>query len=170
MGNSQTGEQSDQRSSPTVVKVLAPRSGFPAWGSGKGTGNPQERDLEGQWDFITGLPQAWGDQAPTLGGHKQNLARTRPPGQGAVTPEEAEPDLPASVRGPPAAVRVSRGPPRGRGQWQRPLEDAPWYKSLRPLDVTINCTVEPADPRAWLPLVKQLTSREHNRTQQQKPD
>ena len=28
--------------SPTVVKVLTPTSGFPACGSNKGTGNPQE--------------------------------------------------------------------------------------------------------------------------------
>ena len=36
----QTGEQY-QRGSPTFVKVLNPTSGFPAWGSSKGTGNPQ---------------------------------------------------------------------------------------------------------------------------------
>ena len=41
MGNPQTGEQQNQRSSPTVVKVLNPRSDFPAWESGKGNGNPR---------------------------------------------------------------------------------------------------------------------------------
>ena len=40
-GNTKTGEQLNRRSSPTVVKVLSPKSGFPAWGSSKGTGNPQ---------------------------------------------------------------------------------------------------------------------------------
>ena len=39
VGDSQTGEQY-QRSSPTLVKVLHPPSGFPAWGSSKGTRNP----------------------------------------------------------------------------------------------------------------------------------
>ena len=38
----QTGEQQQPRSSPTIVKVLNPMSGSPAWGSDKGTGNPQE--------------------------------------------------------------------------------------------------------------------------------
>ena len=40
-GNTKTGEQLNRRSSPTDVKVLSPKSGFPAWGSSKGTGNPQ---------------------------------------------------------------------------------------------------------------------------------
>ena len=39
-GDPLTGEQF-QRSSPTVVKVRSPRSGFPAWGPKKGTGHPQ---------------------------------------------------------------------------------------------------------------------------------
>ena len=42
VGDSQTGEQWYQRSSPTAVKILSPTSGFPAWGSRKSTGNPQE--------------------------------------------------------------------------------------------------------------------------------
>ena len=29
------------KSSPTVVKILNPTSGFPTWGSDKGAGNPQ---------------------------------------------------------------------------------------------------------------------------------
>ena len=41
VGDPQMGEQEHQRSSPTVVKVWNPMSGFPAWGPSKGTGNPQ---------------------------------------------------------------------------------------------------------------------------------
>ena len=41
VGDSQTQEQKYQRSSGTVVKVLNSTSDFPAWGSIKGTGNPQ---------------------------------------------------------------------------------------------------------------------------------
>ena len=38
----QTGAQYYQRSPPSVVKVLNPTPGFPAWGADKGTGYPQE--------------------------------------------------------------------------------------------------------------------------------
>jgi len=70
VSNSKTGEQY-QRSSPTVVKVLSPMSGFLAWGSGKGLGIPRESHIEGQWDLITGFPQDWGKQIPFLEGtHK----------------------------------------------------------------------------------------------------
>ena len=34
----------------------------------------------------------------TLGGHKQNLVHTRTQEKGAVTPQEADPDLPVSVQ------------------------------------------------------------------------
>ena len=44
------------------MKVLNPTSGFPAWGSDKGTGNPQGSGLEGQWDLIIGLSEDWGKQ------------------------------------------------------------------------------------------------------------
>ena len=51
------GEQSFQRSTHIVVKVLNPMSGFPAWGSNKGAGNPQESGFEGQQDLIIQLPE-----------------------------------------------------------------------------------------------------------------
>ena len=44
------------------MKVLSPTSGFPAWGSDKGTRNPRESDLEVQWDLTAGLPQDWGKE------------------------------------------------------------------------------------------------------------
>ena len=45
-----------------------------------------------------------GNRDSTLGGHTQNSVHTRTQGEGAVTPEETEPDLPASVGGCPAEV------------------------------------------------------------------
>ena len=45
----------------------------------------------------------------TLGGHKQNLVRTRSQEEGAVTPQETDPDLPVSVQESPAESWVSGG-------------------------------------------------------------
>ena len=42
LGDLQTGEQQYQRSSPTVVKVPNPTSGFPAWYLTKRLGIPRE--------------------------------------------------------------------------------------------------------------------------------
>ena len=38
----------------------------------------------------------------TLGGHKQNLVRTRTQEKGAATPQETDPDMPMSVQESPA--------------------------------------------------------------------
>ena len=46
-----------------------------------------------------------------LGGYKQNLVCTKTQSKGAVTPEEAEPDLPVNVGGSPMKVWVSSGSP-----------------------------------------------------------
>ena len=74
-------------------------SGFPAWESGKRT---RESDFEDQQDLITGLSQDWEKQR--LGRPKQNLARTRTQGQGAVTPQETEQDLLAGAGGSPVTA------------------------------------------------------------------
>ena len=47
-----------------------------------------------------------------LGGHKQNLAGTRTQKKGAVTPQEADPDLPVNVQESLAEAWV------GGGLWQ----------------------------------------------------
>ena len=49
----------------------------------------------------------------TLGGHKQNLVCTKTQGKGAVTSQESEPDLPASVGGSLSEAWVSSGSPWG---------------------------------------------------------
>ena len=46
-----------------------------------------------------------------LGGHKQNLAGTRTQEKGAVTPQEADPDLPVNVQESLAEAWVGGGRP-----------------------------------------------------------
>ena len=50
-----------------------------------------------------------GETDSTVGRHKQNLACTKTQGKGAVTPQETEPNLPASVGGFPMEVWISSG-------------------------------------------------------------
>ena len=51
----------------------------------------------------------------TLGGHKQNLVHTRTQENGAVTPQETEPDLLVSVQESPVEAWVGCGLSRGQG-------------------------------------------------------
>ena len=55
----------------------------------------------------------------TLGGHTQSSVCTRTHGEGAVSPQETEPDLPASVGGSPAEAVGGCGSPQGQGHWQQ---------------------------------------------------
>lgn len=48
------------------MRLPSPTSGFPAWRSDKGTGNPQDSDLEGQWDLTVSLPWDCRKQIPVL--------------------------------------------------------------------------------------------------------
>ena len=66
-----------------------------------GLGIPKESDLEGQQALIIGLAQDWGKQRLQSCGHKQNFAWTNTQRKGAVTPQETESKLSASVGGPP---------------------------------------------------------------------
>jgi len=50
---------------------------------------------------------------------KNNLAVTKTQGKGAVTPQETDPDLPASVGGSPVEAWVSKFSPQGRRHWQQ---------------------------------------------------
>ena len=87
----QTAGQLYQRNSYTVEKVLGPTADFPTWGSGKGTENAQ-----GIWLWRPGgfnYRTSTGLERQTLGGHKQNLVRTRSQEKGAVSPQETELDL-----------------------------------------------------------------------------
>ena len=51
----------------------------------------------------------------TLGGHKQNLVHTRTQEEGAVTPQETDPDLPVSAQEFPAEAGVGSGLRQGLG-------------------------------------------------------
>ena len=61
IGDPQTGEPEYQQSFCTVLKVLGPTPGFPAWGSGKGTMITRKSNYAGQWDLIAET-QNWGKQ------------------------------------------------------------------------------------------------------------
>ena len=58
-----------------MKKVMGLTTDFPTRRSNKGTENPREFDLGGQWDLIIRTYTGLGKQ--TLGGHKQNLVCTR---------------------------------------------------------------------------------------------
>ena len=53
----------------------------------------------------------------TLGGHKQNLVRTRTQEKGALTQQETDPDLPVSVQESPAEAWVDDVLLQGWGHW-----------------------------------------------------
>ena len=56
-----------------------------------------------------------GLEKQTLGGHKQYLVCTRTQEEGAVTPQETEPDLPVCVWESLAEAWVDHGLPWGQG-------------------------------------------------------
>ena len=104
VGDSKTGEHLCHRNPPTGVKVLSPTSGFPTWGSGNGRRNSQRIRLRSLAGFdcrtLTGLGE---QKLHSWRAHTKQYAH-RDPGEGAVTPQETEPNLSASVGGPPAEV------------------------------------------------------------------
>ena len=63
------------------------------------------------FDYITST----GLGKQTLGGHKQNLVRTKTQEKGAVTPQEIDPDLPVSVWESLVEVWVGGGLLQGQG-------------------------------------------------------
>ena len=107
------------------MNVLNPTSGFPVWGHSKGTGNPQGIWPSGPVGFDYRPSRGLRETDSSFRGHKQNFAHTKTQRRGAVTPQEAEPKLPASVGGPPLEVWVSRGSPQGRKHWKFPFDVNP---------------------------------------------
>ena len=97
----------------------------------KGLGFLRESGLQGQQDLIIGLPEDWGKQKhSSLREHKQNFACTKTHRRGAVTSQEPEPPLPASVGGPPVEHGLAgahhrdgalEGPPWCKPSWSSPL-------------------------------------------------
>ena len=60
-----------------------------------------------------------GNRDSTLGGHTQSSVHIRTQREGAVIPQETEPDLPAGVGGSPAEAGGGCGSPWGQGHWQQ---------------------------------------------------
>ena len=66
------------------------------------------------WESLGNLTlKATGGEVETLGRHKQNFVCITTQGKGAVTPQETESELPASVGGSPVEVCVGSGLPWG---------------------------------------------------------
>ena len=68
--------------------------------------------------MIIGLHRARGNKDSSLGGHKQNLDKTQR--EGAMSPQETDPKLSASVGGSPVEVWVSSGFRRDDGTGSSP--------------------------------------------------
>ena len=98
--------------------------------------------------------------------HKQNLACTKTQRKGAATHRRLNQNYALVLGGSPVEVWVGRGSPQGLGHWQQQSEKVslgnPPLVTL--LEVIINPTIEPTDPRAGSPQYKQLPRREHNPT------
>ena len=78
----------------------------------KGLGIPREPDLEGQQDLTVGISQDWRKERLHSWRTQKNLACIKTQGKGAVTPQEIESDLPASVGGSTGEAWVSSGSPQ----------------------------------------------------------
>ena len=100
------------------MKVLNPTSGFPAWGSDKGTESPGNL---ASMIWLQVFHRTGGNKDSSLGGHKQNFGHTKTQGRGAVSRHETEQKLPASVRGSPVGAWVSRDSPQWQAHWKVPL-------------------------------------------------
>ena len=148
----------NSKTKEAVLKVLSPKSGFPAWGYNRGTGNPHGiwpgRPVGLDYRTSTGLGET---EIPVLEGNKTQR-------KGAATPQETEPKPPAGAGGSPVEEGVSGGSPQEGGTGNRSPRRAPLAKAL--LEVAINPTIEPIDPRAGSPQAKQPPGREPTSTHQ----
>ena len=137
VGHPRTGEQYHQRSSPTVVKVLSFTSGFPAWISGKGTGNLQGTCLWRRAGFDYRISTGLGEpETPFLEGTNKILCAPRSKGKEQWPHRGTEPDLLLLEGllwrcGSALACRED-------GALERAvLEGAPWHKSPWRLPLTL---------------------------------
>ena len=106
-GDNYIAEQLYLVNSHTVKKVLGWKTGFPTWGSGKGTGNSQGIWLWRPVGFDYRTSTRLGKQP--FGRHKQNLVCTRTQEKGAATPQETEPDFSVSAQESPVQAWVGGG-------------------------------------------------------------
>ena len=142
-------------------RVLSPTSGFPAWGFGKRT-----RDPQGIWLWRPGGSGygTEGKRDSTLGWHKQNLYPSGPRRK-EQWPQETELDLLARVEGLLWRCGLAVGHHWGVGPGSSNPGRCLLLWAL--LETAINPTTKPVDSKAGLPQVKQLTGRKHSSTHEQ---
>ena len=75
-----------------------------------------------------------GETDSSLRGHKQNSVHAKTQRRGAVTPQQTEPKIPASVGGPPLEALVGKDSPQG---WTGELEGPPCHRSSGSLPLTL---------------------------------
>ena len=100
----------------------------------KGLGVPRTLALRASRIRLYDSQRTRGNRDSSLGGHKQNSVHTKTQRRGAVTPQETEPKIPASVGGPPLEALVGRDSPQG---WTGELEGPPCNKSSGSLPLTL---------------------------------
>ena len=102
----------------------------------KRLGIPRESGLKGSRIWSLAFPRTKVTRDSSLRGHKQNSASTKTQRREAVTPQEADPKLPASVGGSPVEAWLGQGLTTGMGA----LEGPPWCKpSSSPLTLHRAC-------------------------------
>ena len=153
VGNPQTGEQITEEVLPLLWRFWASQH----------ASKLGDLTLEASGIWLQDFHRAGGNRDSSLGGHKQNLVHTKIQGKESVTPQETEPDLPASVRGSPVEVRVGSASRRDTGSSSPGRRLLAWVLS----EVAINPAIAPWRPQGWEPQAKQLTGREPNPTHQQ---
>ena len=101
-----------------------PHVRLPSLGIQQRLGIPRESGLKGSRIWSLTFPRTKVTRESSLRGHKQNSASTKTQRREAVTPQEADPKLPASVGGPPVEAWLGQGLTTGMGA----LEGPPWCK------------------------------------------
>ena len=155
VGDPQTGEQNYQRRSPTVIKFLNPTSGFPTWGSSKGTRNPQGiwlwKPSVFDYRISTGLGEA---ETPLLEGINKILYAPGPRVK-KQWPHRKLNQIHLLVMEVLLWRHRSAVPPlRDKGTSSSSTGRCPFAEAL--LGIAINLTIEPVDFRAGSPQAKQL--------------
>ena len=120
-----------------------------------------QRDWESPGNLALRASRMWlqafqrtrGDRDSRLGWHKKNFGCTKIQRREAVTPQETEPNLFASVGGPPVEAWVSRGSPQGWGHWKVPL-------GVNPIGVHYLPSHRACRPQGWVTTLGQTATTE----------
>ena len=115
------------------MKVQNPKSGYPAWGPDKGTGNPRESDLEGQRDLTTRAPLGE-TGTPVLEGTHKTLHAPRLRGKGQRPHRRLRQNYLHVLKGLLWRLGSAEAHRRGGGMaaavWEGPLWSKPSWRSL----------------------------------------